>query len=185
MAVYDDELLAAARVLIHRPKGRRGRLPSARVRRSISTTYYALFHFLLDEVGKRVVGVENAMRFRRRALARLISHTGARSALNKLRGSHADESIADFLRSGTASGPLAVPQFVRDMAQAFIDAHTKREDADYNLNKALSETDAILLHDRVKLAIRTWRGARTDSDRDLKNAVCLLILFKGQLRSTS
>lgn len=56
MAKYDQELLEAARQLIVRHAGQRGRLPSARVRRSISTSYYALFHFLLDETATRIAG---------------------------------------------------------------------------------------------------------------------------------
>jgi hypothetical protein len=45
MASHDAELLAAADELLSRETRRRGPLPRARVRRSISTAYYALFHF--------------------------------------------------------------------------------------------------------------------------------------------
>ena len=185
MANYDEELLTAARVLLGRRRGQRGRLPSARIRRSISTTYYALFHFIMDEVTKRVVGTGNAQRFRRRSLARTITHTGAKLALEKVRGVNADPSVADFLRSATGVGAFAVPRFVRDLALAFSDAHAKRQDADYNLNEPLSETDARLLRLRVRRAIKGWRAARRVADRDLKEAVCLLILLKGQLRATN
>ncbi len=49
MAKYHRELLVTARRLLRRRVGQRGKLPSARIRRSISTSYYALFHFLLEE----------------------------------------------------------------------------------------------------------------------------------------
>ena len=185
MATYDEELLTAARVLLGRRSGQRGRLPSARIRRSISTTYYALFHFIMDEVTKRVVGTENGLRFRRRSLARTITHTGARFALDKVRGANAEPSVADFLRSAGGATVVPVPRFVRDLALAFQDAHTKRQDADYNLNEPLSETDARLLRLRVRRAIRGWRAARRAADRDFKEAVCVLILLKGQLRATN
>ena len=183
MSTYDEELLTAARVLLGRGKGQRGRLPAARIRRSISTSYYALFHFIMDEVTKGVVGATNDVRVRRRSLARTITHTGAKLALDKIRGASADSSVAEFLTSAAVTAPFAVPPFARNLALAFIDAHAKRQDADYNLNEPLSETDARLLRLRVKRAIKGWRAARGSASRDFKHAVCLLILVKGKLRA--
>lgn len=183
MAKYDQELLEAARRLLARPSGRRGRLPSARVRRSISTSYYALFHFLLDEVATRIAGTGSGLRIRRRILTRTISHRGLKTTLSKVRGATVDPSIADFMWGAVGALPQAAPAFAQNIARAFLDAQAKREDADYDLNKSLSETDARLLRLRVKRVIAGWRGARTQVDRDFKHALCLLILLKGQLRS--
>ncbi len=113
MASYDDELLEAARRLLVRCSGQRGKLPSARIRRSISTSYYALFHFVLDEVGTRVVGTHNDLRRRRRILSRTVTHKGIKTTLDKVRDTRADPSIEDFLRSPAAApGPGAPPLFV-------------------------------------------------------------------------
>jgi hypothetical protein len=71
MATYDAELLEAAHRLLVRRIGQRGKLPSARIRRSISTSHYALFHFLLDEIGARVLGTRNDLR--RRKSCRIIN----------------------------------------------------------------------------------------------------------------
>jgi hypothetical protein len=141
---YDDELLRAARRLLVRRSGQRGRLPSARIRRSISTTYYALFHFLLEEVAIRIVGTHNDLRRRRRILARTITHRGAKAALDKVRGANVHASIEDFVRPPGVVGLVAPPLFARNLANAFIDAQAKRHDADYDLNKTLSELDARL-----------------------------------------
>ncbi len=181
---YDDELLDAAGRLLARRSGQRGRLPSARIRRSISTSYYALFHFFLDEVGTRVVGTHNDLRRRRRILGRTITHKGTKATLDKVRGVRADASVEDFLRPpGVALVPVAPPLFVRNLANAFIDAQAKRHDADYDLNKPLSELDARLLRTRARRVIAGWRAANTAADRDFKNALCILILLKGQLRA--
>jgi hypothetical protein len=56
MPSYDETLLDVAEHLLERPEGQAGRLSRARVRRSVSTTYYALFHFMLDEIGQKIVG---------------------------------------------------------------------------------------------------------------------------------
>jgi hypothetical protein len=183
MATYDEELLNASRILLGRKSGQRGRLPSARIRRSISTTYYALFHFILDEASRRIVGAGNDVKIRRRLLSRTISHTGMKLALDKVRGSSVDPSVAEFLRFGNGMGQVAVPTFMRDLALAFSDAHAKRQDADYNLNATLSAADARLLRLRVKRVIKRWRAATSSVDRDAKHALSVLILMKGQLRS--
>jgi hypothetical protein len=184
MASYDNELLEAARRLLVRRTGQRGKLPSARIRRSISTSYYALFHFLLDEVGTRVVGTHNDLRRRRRLLSRTVTHKGIKITLDKVRGAHVDASVEDFLRSpGAAPGPVPPPPFVRNLANAFVDSQAKRHDADYDMNKVLSELDARLLRGRARQVIAAWRTAHSATDRDFKHALCVLLLLKGQLRA--
>lgn len=177
MADYDNELLAAARRLISRRPGQRGKLSSARIRRSVSTTYYALFHFLLDEVGKKVAGAGNATRVRRRMLVRSVTHKGARTALSKVKGPAIEASVIDFFGSATP------PVFISDFARAFSDAQTKRLDADYDLNKPLSEGDARVLQLRAKRVIRSWRDANSAADRDFKRSLCLFILLNGKLKT--
>jgi hypothetical protein len=184
MASYDAELLQAARRLLVRRAGQRGKLPSARIRRSISTAYYALFHFLLNEVGACIVGTRNDLRRRRRILNRTVTHKGVKVALDKVRGARVDVSVEDFMRPpGVASGAATPPLFVQNLANTFIDAQAKRHDADYDLNKPLSELDARLLNARVRRVIAAWRAANTPADRDFKSALCVLILLKGQLRA--
>ncbi len=54
MPTHDEALLEAAEHQLERPEGQRGRLSRARVRRCVSTVYYAIFHFLLDEIGQKL-----------------------------------------------------------------------------------------------------------------------------------
>lgn len=183
MATYDQELLAAASRLVARRAGQRGKLSNARIRRSISTSYYALFHFLLDEAGQRLIGSSNDLLRRRRIFIRTFSHRGVKQALDKVRGVSIDAAVTEFLRPpGVAAGPVASPMFVQNVARAFSDAQAKRHDADYDLNKALSETDARLLRVRVERAIADWRRATSAGEKDFKHALCMLMLLNGQLR---
>lgn len=186
MASHDAELLITARRLLARRQGQKGPLPSARIRRSISTSYYALFHFILDEVGRRLIGTSNDFRVQRRILARTITHRGAYTTFDKLRGSNVHASVTDFVRPRAHSGgDVATPDFVRRLANTFVDAQSKRHDADYDLNTPLSEEDAKALRRRVKRAIDDWRAASSAEDRDMKSAICTLVLLKGQLRAES
>ena len=181
MSAYDEELLKAATRLLARPAGQRGPIGSAYVRRSISTSYYALFHFLLEEVTRRVAGTGNGLRVRRRMLARVVMHKGMRMALDKIRGVEINISVQGFFESAGVQ-LAAAPMFARNLASAFLDAQTKRESADYDLNEPLSATDARLLRGRVRRVIRARRNADVKADRDFKHALSILILLRGQSR---
>lgn len=176
MASHHDELIAAA-LLLQRKEGERGRIARARVRRSLSTLYYGLFHFLVDEIAVLTVGSGHNLQVRRRTLVRVLTHQGVLRALSKVRGQEPHDSVRQFFEPHTAC-----PPFIRRMAALFADAQTKREAADYDLNQPVSEDDAAELATRVTQGVAAWRGANTRSDRDFKHAVALLCLLKGQLR---
>lgn len=182
MANYDQALLSAALRLLSRRSGQSGKLPGARIRRSISTSYYALFHFLVEEASTRLIGSHNTLRSRRRILARSFTHAGIKTALDKVNGANVDASVAEFFRPSSSADSVPSPLFAQALAKAFADAQAKRHDADYDMNKALSEADARLLRLRVRRAIRDWRSATTAADRDFKRALSVLMLLRGQLR---
>lgn len=176
MPRYHADTLAAARLLIDRVQRPRGRLPAALVRRSISTAYYALFHFLLQESTDRIVGAEASLLKRRRATARAFSHVGMRLGLGRAQKAAIDAAFVGFF------GATQSPTWARTMADTFPRAQELRHQADYDLNASLSESDAIVLLTDVETAIGQWQGARTSGDRSFKSALCLLMLLKGELR---
>lgn len=177
MVRHDQELLAASRRLL-RATGERGRLSPARIRRSVSTSYYALFHFLVEECGYQLLGTGDHLRNRRRILARVFTHSGMRAAFSKVRGAQVDRSILDYLETG----PNPPPAFARITANIFLQAHDLRTEADYDLTVTLEEVDAELLIARVQQAIEGWMAATSRADREFKKGFCLLLLLKGQLR---
>ncbi|MFE0752950.1 hypothetical protein ACFW16_03270 [Inquilinus sp. NPDC058860] len=178
---YDGQILAAALRLESRG-GRPGKLPRARAARSISTSYYALFHFLTEEAGKLVFGSGGASLRRRRIFARAFGHKGIRLAFIKIEGKAIDKSIVDFLRGDAVGVDDQAPHFAREMARTFLLAQAKREAADYDLNMPLGRDDARTLRRRVSQAIAEWRMATGQADRDFKRAICMLMLLNGQLR---
>jgi hypothetical protein len=116
-------------------------------------------------------------------MARIFSHTGLKTTLDKIRGVNVDPSVGDLLRPrGVIAGPVASPVFARNLASAFSDAQEKRHAADYDLNREMSEADARLLISRVRRVVEDWRTADTPADRDFKHALYTLMLLKGQLR---
>ncbi len=183
MVAFDAELLASAKLLLRRARGERGRLSRARVRRSISTAYYSLFHFLLDEATLTLVGERATRARRRRILARTLSHRGTLSALNKFKGEFVAADIAEFVRRGSGTGPVPSPLFARIFAKTFEDALNKRHDADYDLNKVLTERDARTIIERVETAMSVWQAASGARDSDNKRVLSILLLLQGKLRN--
>lgn len=177
MARFHAETLGAAERLISREAGQRGRIAAARIRRSISTSYCALFHFLLEECTARVVGTGAGRLKRRRIVARVFTHKGMRVAMGKVQGAKIDASVSEFF---DAEAPRP---FVRTLAEVFLRAQDRRHEADYDLNAALTELDARVLIESVREAVAAWQAAATAADRDFKQALSLLMLLKGRLRS--
>src|SRR5262249_22287931 len=111
------------------------------------------------------------------------THTGIKTALDKVKGQNIDSTVVDFFRAqGTGAVPIRAPLFAQSLAKLFLDAQGRRHDADYDLNEQLSETDAQLLLARVGRAINDWQSANSAIDRDFKHALCLLMVLRGQLR---
>lgn len=170
-------MLDASRRLLKRDPGQRGRIAAARVRRSISTSYYALFHFLSQECGAKIVGTQAGLLGRRRIFARVLTHGGMKAGFDRIRGVTLHSSVIAYF------GVPASPVFARDTAKLFIQAQDQRHQADYDLNASLIETEARLLIDRIDDNILAWQRARTVAERDFKHALCLLLIVKGRLRN--
>jgi hypothetical protein len=155
----------------------------ARARRSVSTAYYALFHFVVDEATRSLVGTHNDLRGRRRTLARVFTHTGIKKTLDKISGANVHDSVRDFLRPRNAAAiNFSAPNFARFLAQIFSELQVKRHKADYDLNAPIGKVDARITILKVAAAIGDWRRASTDDDRDFKKALSVLMLLKGELR---
>ena len=138
---------------------------------------------MLDEASRSLIGTHNDLRRRRRTLSRVFTHAGIRIALDKVRGPRVDPGVADLLRPrGSATSAVVTPDFAKVMARAFSDVQALRHDADYDLNRDLTEAEARALIARVRKVINAWRAADTAADRDFTHALCILMLLRGQLR---
>lgn len=142
----------------------------------MSTTYYALFHFLLEECTNRLVGVGPTLLRRRRIVARVFTHKGLRSALAKVGGGAIEASVQDYF------GRAVAPAFIRTISRVFLRAQDQRHAADYDLNASASEASARVLIDDVAAAIAAWQADNGPASRDFKHAVCLLMFLGGRLR---
>jgi uncharacterized protein (UPF0332 family) len=153
MARLSQDLLALARILATREPRRP---KQASLRRSVSTAYYALFHFLIEEATLLLVGAAHGDVRLRQLAARAFIHAKMKSLcieFVKTNPQHVHELLRPFL------GGLNVAdrQAIQTVAQAFVDLQDERHNADYNVSITFSRQDALNAFTRAQGAFNTWR----------------------------
>ena len=137
---YSRELLDSARSLLHVDPE-----TQATLRRAVSTAYYSLFHFLIEEAcGNR------GRPEQRGRLARIFDHKNMLGASNR--------RVDRYKNAPPASNEL----YLRSVAHAFGQLQKQRHYADYDLSRTLSSGDvaeAILLAEE---AFRSWDAIRNE-----------------------
>lgn len=143
----------------------------ANLRRAISTAYYALFHFLVDEATKTMIGTANERRVFRNYLARGFQHSDMRDACKSFIETNPGANTAPGL---VAAGPS--DSTIRLVAQVFGEAQQKRHDADYNRTKPATRADALATINSVSHAIRAIKPLLPEPK--VKFFLCCLICWR-------
>lgn len=149
MALAED-LLEQAKHLASREKKKPRQ---ASLRRSVSTSYYALFHLLIHEA------TLNWKRAGHRPLiARLFEHGKMKAASDKQR-----VACSQFLKSNPAgTADVDVMSHLRTVAEAFVQAQQRRHSADYDNLKQWTRTEALGQWTTVNQAFQSWRAIRKE-----------------------
>ena len=137
------DLIEAARALT---ESGRGRPTQARLRRAVSTTYYAMFHCLAATAADLFVGRKRGPAWHR--AYRALEHGKAGNACRQGRTMQ------------------AFPVEVRDFARAFVMLQTERQRADYALDtNAYQKSDVLGYIASAELAIGRFEQAGIDARR--------------------
>lgn len=145
MGIAEDLLQQANHLLSYE-----GENPSqASLRRAVSTAYYALFHLLVEDGGKRWQGSAEAQI----AVQRAYDHGQMKNVSNAFFGSDSGSSWA-------RSSP--VPLSLRRVARTFNDLQEQRHAADYDNNISWSSGDVRTLIERASLAFQDWYAVRNE-----------------------
>lgn len=123
----------------------------ASLRRAISTAYYALFHFVIDEATANWSKSEL-----RPLLGRVFEHGKMKQACNKFSGGKSGNP--PFEMRATPADHL------RFVARTFILAQEQREDADYDVTRRWSRREVEAQIDAVADAFRSWMAVRGQPD---------------------
>ena len=155
MSLHSDLLKQAhflARKELKRPT-------QASLRRSVSASYYALFHLLVDDA-TRLMLAGNARRPLRDSLARAFHH----AAMKQTARAFAEKSIPPKLAAGLNREPVQRPLI--DVAAAFVQLQDARHDADYNRARRFTRRETLDLADMAEQAFRDWRQVRGSLQAD-------------------
>ena len=150
------DLLAQARLLaekeLRRPK-------QASLRRAVSAAYYALFHLLVDEASRRLVGGSNRTALRS-SLARAFDHATMKTVAKQF----AEGRVSPRLVPGL-NGELPQRELVR-VARVFGDLQQHRHEADYDMRRRFTRIEALGITDGAERAFSDWRVVRGSAQAD-------------------
>lgn len=172
MARIGRELIAQARMLA-RSEPRRPK--QATLRRTVSTAYYGLFHFLIEESTGLLFGIGQADAAFRQLAARAFIHGKMKSACTefvKPNPQHAHPLLQPFwVRLG-----IAYSQQARLVAQTFIDLQDDRHTADYDLSVSFSRQDALHAVTRAEAAVNAWRQQKA-ANPDVRRLFAMALIL--------
>jgi hypothetical protein len=141
-----EELLALAGHLATSPSPD---FEQAAFRRSVSTSYYALFHLLINAAAQRWNGSPEAQL----GLERAFKH-------NNMKEVSAVVSRGSWKHWSTP--PLAIPIELQQIGSTFVDLQEARHIADYDNSKIWTTTEVDARLDDARTAFQNWEKIRTD-----------------------
>ncbi len=133
-----DQALTLATLDPRRPK-------QANLRRAISAAYYALFHFLVDESCRAMMGALHGQAPFRHVLGRAFAHGVMKDACKSFGGGTLKKSVAKGLPSD-----FRIPEAIQDLATTFVDLQDNRHLADYDLTERFERSNVLTLITDVK-----------------------------------
>ena len=137
------DLMEVARALT---ESRHAPPTQARLRRAVSTAYYAMFHCLAASAADLFIGTVRNPAWHR--TYRALEHGRARSACRQT------QAMPEF------------PAEIRDFAKAFVVLQMARQEADYALDTpAYQQSDVLGYLVSAELAIRQFEKAAVDARR--------------------
>jgi len=156
-----QQLLEQARFLLRREVRR----PlQASLRRAVSASYYAVFHFLIDRATGQMFGVAT----NRRKLRDIISRAFDYGSMKDASRSFAGGNLPDALRWTT---PL--PADLRRVASNFVELQDERHRADYDRGDPFVRAEVVQLLALAQEIFTIWPAIQTDDASQLYLA-CLL-----------
>lgn len=134
----------------------------ASLRRSISASYYALFHFLTYEATRQLLGASRARQPMRHLFARAFEHGEVLGVCKSFRaGAGAlPRSVQDVLGED-----FEISDELQEVADSFVQLQRERHIADYDLSASYLRRDALEKHELARRSMQDlWPEARGQED---------------------
>lgn len=155
--MHHDDLLRQAERLA---KLDRMRPRQANLRRAVSSTYYAMFHFLVDEACRTSLGAHHEQAPYRHVLGRAFAHVTMKQACKSF--------ATGTLKSGAARGlpkTFSIAAATKHIAEVFTNVQDKRHAADYDLATRFTRSDALVLIEQAEDAIKAFKALPASSNK--------------------
>ena len=155
MSLHADLLKQAYHLATKEPR----RPSQASLRRSISASYYALFHRLVDEAARMMVSGQGRDPIRQ-CLSRAFHHSDMQALCKSLAGGTPPNKLA------LAFAGLPIDSRLRGIAQAFRDLLEARHQADYNTYRLFQRSEALYHYALADRALQSWNEIRRTPQAD-------------------
>lgn len=162
--IQSGELLALAEELAGVGDGP-GKPRTIRLRRSISTAYYAVFHRLTQHAAQRLIG-DGEWTTRHAAVARWVTHTDLVVLADAVNGRKAP---------ALASALAPVDTRLADLAQNFVDLQSARHSADYDDFYPVSKAAVLTYVEAARRAVDAADALYAESEASYLRFLGLVI----------
>lgn len=166
--MYHDDLIEQARTMATHD-ARRPR--QANLRRAVSTAYYAVFHFLVDQACRSVLGTQQGQAAYRRLLGRAFDHSAMKGACRSFGGGTLPDSIQRALPAN-----FRIARETKRVAGTFVELQEARHRADYDLTQPFTRSEALTMISEVEKDIRGFD--RLNSSVSKKFFLACLLAWK-------
>ena len=150
------DLRAQARLLAtkasRRPK-------QASLRRSVSASYYALFHLLVSEATRRLISRSDGDELRN-CLSRAFDHATMKTVARQF----ASRSISPKLKPGLNGQDLQ--DEIVSVAATFVDLQQHRHEADYDVGRVFTRPEVLDVISDAEVAFSDWKAVRNTVQGD-------------------
>jgi len=136
----------------------------ANLRRAVSTAYYAVFHYLVDEACCAQIGTQNDQKEHRHALARAYVHTSMKDACKSFNGGALKGAIIKGLPRD-ANGNYPIPVEIRNIAGTFVELQEMRHQADYDLSERFRKAEVLKLIEQAKSHVEQFHKLAVSDTR--------------------
>lgn len=143
----------------------------ANLRRAVSSTYYAVFHYLVHEACCVQIGTRHIQAGYRHVLGRAFAHTVMKQACTSFGGGTLKDAVIKGLPRNPA-GHYVIPKAVQDVAATFAELQEKRHLADYDLTERFRRSDVLALIEQVRNNVERF-AELTPSDEKRFFLACL------------
>ena len=131
----------------------------ASLRRSVSASYYALFHLMVDEATRRMFPSRN-----RTSLRGYLASAFGHGDMRKVAQQFSEGRISPKLAPGL-DGEALQPE-LSNVAATFVDLQEARHEADYDTMRRFSRREVLDLVDRAEQAFVDWNRVRRSVQAD-------------------